>query len=448
MKLRSLAFVVVFSLLLAACSMAEDITPPPDYVADTPAPVVEATSTATLEPTPTPEPVATLTDEPLAGATDVPVATDEAIATPESVLLTFAGRISTGDESALEPGLVVDLHQYDMSSGIELAALPGGINTDGTYSFPEIPAVVDSQMAYWVSVEYQGVPYTSDFATYDGLTTTFDLPVTIYESSSDYSLLTIPQVEMYFLFDTEGVVQVFQLYRVVNPSTVTVVFPIPDSTIPFISTPEGAQDVQFSPGSTSAPFLTATDGVAMPPSGDLVYEIVTVFTLPYEKRLTIEMPFVLTTDAVEVYVEAGIKVKSKDLTEVGPTAIQEINFVQYEAADVAAESSIALTVSGSVTDAAAAAPALDQNLIIGIGAVGILLIAAGIFLFVRERKRAREEDELLGEEDEEEGEDALGDDPEEIMDAIIALDDQYKAGGIAKEAYEVRRAELKARLKE
>jgi len=40
------------------------------------------------------------------------------------------------------------------------------------------------------------------------------------------------------------------------------------------------------------------------------------------------------------------------------------------------------------------------------------------------------------------------DDADSIMDAIIALDDLHRAGKIADEAYETRRAELKARLKE
>jgi hypothetical protein len=44
-------------------------------------------------------------------------------------------------------------------------------------------------------------------------------------------------------------------------------------------------------------------------------------------------------------------------------------------------------------------------------------------------------------------EDAIGEDRDSIMDAMIALDDQYKAGEIPKEAYENRRSELKDRLK-
>ena len=91
---------------------------------------------------------------------------------------------------------------------------------------------------------------------------------------------------------------------------------------------------------------------------------------------------------------------------------------------------------------------LDQHtiLIIGVGVLGVVLIALGIFLFLRDRKLRKLEEEF--ENNEQDGnEDALGDDRESLMDAIIALDDQYKAGDISKAAYEKRRGELKDRLK-
>jgi hypothetical protein len=37
---------------------------------------------------------------------------------------------------------------------------------------------------------------------------------------------------------------------------------------------------------------------------------------------------------------------------------------------------------------------------------------------------------------------------ESLMDAIIALDDLYRSGQLPEEAYQQRRAELKAKLKE
>jgi len=77
--------------------------------------------------------------------------------------------------------------------------------------------------------------------------------------------------------------------------------------------------------------------------------------------------------------------------------------------------------------------------------VGVLLVGLGIYLFLRDRARFKQENAAS-----EEGveKDALGEDRVSIMDAMIALDDQYKAGEIPKEAYETRRFELKERLKQ
>ena len=75
---------------------------------------------------------------------------------------------------------------------------------------------------------------------------------------------------------------------------------------------------------------------------------------------------------------------------------------------------------------------------IGIGAFGVALILAGVWMFWRDRKREEEVDE---EEDDE------FEDPESLMDAIIALDDLHRAGKIPDEAYQQRRSELKDALK-
>jgi len=42
MKLRSILFIALLSVLLAACNMslAEDVAPPPDYIAPTPQPTL------------------------------------------------------------------------------------------------------------------------------------------------------------------------------------------------------------------------------------------------------------------------------------------------------------------------------------------------------------------------------------------------------------------------
>jgi len=198
--------------------------------------------------------------------------------------------------------------------------------------------------------------------------------------------------------------------------------------------------------------MAAEGGFAILPSPDQ-YGLVAFFTLPYEKKLEVAQPFELTPASVTLFVPEGVKLTGDQLTDAGVQVIQSTNFQTYTAASVAAGSSLAFTVSGNPKSSATTTTSTvttQTSLIIGLGGLGLVLILVGLYLFFRDRAwRAEfEEGDELEEGEEEEIEDALGDNPDSLTDAIIALDDQFKAGAIAKEAYEKRRAELKARLKE
>ena len=113
----------------------------------------------------------------------------------------------------------------------------------------------------------------------------------------------------------------------------------------------------------------------------------------------------------------------------------------YTAENIASGNVLAMTVTGKPQPASAVSTNSRTGLYIGLGGFGIVLILAAVYLFFRDRTRFEEEGE-----EEIEG-DGLGDDVDSLEDAILVLDDQYKAGGMVQEAYEKRRAELIARLR-
>jgi flagellar biosynthesis/type III secretory pathway M-ring protein FliF/YscJ len=122
----------------------------------------------------------------------------------------------------------------------------------------------------------------------------------------------------------------------------------------------------------------------------------------------------------------------------------------YNAVGLEPGKSLEIAASGAPKTAGQAATSTTgtntmQNIIIGVGALGVVLILTGAWLFWRDRKRAGEpnDDELDEDDDEPDNED----DTDEILDSIVALDDQFKTGNISEEAYKERRAELKAKLK-
>jgi hypothetical protein len=72
------------------------------------------------------------------------------------------------------------------------------------------------------------------------------------------------------------------------------------------------------------------------------------------------------------------------------------------------------------------------------------LVVAGVWLYRRNARVAGEPDD---DDEYEPVEDGTYEDPDSIVDAIIALDDLYAAGELPEEAYQQRRAELKERLR-
>ena len=79
------------------------------------------------------------------------------------------------------------------------------------------------------------------------------------------------------------------------------------------------------------------------------------------------------------------------------------------------------------------------------GGLGALFIALGIFLYLRDRDKTRREE--LEKEDAGAAGDPLEENPDEIMDAIITLDEQFRKAEVSSRVYEKRRSELKERLK-
>jgi hypothetical protein len=132
------------------------------------------------------------------------------------------------------------------------------------------------------------------------------------------------------------------------------------------------------------------------------------------------------------------------VNDLGVQAIQDFNFQIYELDGVGAGEKVKLAVSGTPKETTTASPPAEtvsnQNLLIGAGVLGVALILAGAWMYLRDRNRA---EDANGEEDEKDEFESS----EDVMDAIIALDDLHRARKISDEAYQKRRTELKEILK-
>jgi hypothetical protein len=136
-----------------------------------------------------------------------------------------------------------------------------------------------------------------------------------------------------------------------------------------------------------------------------------------------------------------MEVKGTQLTPDAPRDIQGDIYQSYFVNELQAGDVLSFTVSGTPNTTVASntdSPNTNSTLLIGAGGLGIALILAGAWMYMRDKTQTDDD-----EDDEDEFETA-----EDVMDAIIALDDLHRAKKISDGAYHHRRAELKDILKE
>jgi len=343
-------------------------------------------------------------------------------------------------------GLTVTLRGFDHAAAGDPASgatqenvtLTTVTDAKGAYEFAGLEFI--ENRIFFAEVEYLGVTYSSDVAVFAADTNTLALPtLTLYEATEDYSALSFDQAH-FFLDVSDETLQVIGVYTFKNSGAETVVITTP-MDVPFIKTPPGAENVGFDLTQDSAPIVAAGDsGFAMPPS-ETAYGFVAFYTLPYTGKTQIQQPFELSASSVVALVPDGIKASSEQLTEGEAQSFQGANYRSYSGAGMKSGDMLVINLSGQPKSAGATDS--RQGLLIGIGALGGMLILAGAWLYLRERGKTSD-----NEADDEDGdEDGMKSD-EDFLDAIIALDDLHRAGKIGDEAYQARRAELKARLRD
>jgi len=386
-------------------------------------------------------------------AAETPVAGEQAGATPEAsdILPVFgpvSGALINGGGGDVPAGAAITLHGFD--HGADASGMPNEVVTEttttdanGKFTFEDVE--LTEGRIFLVEASYKGVVFSSDLAVNDAGSSEVIIPdIKVYDSTTDSSVLVVEQLHLSFDMAVEGGVQVFELFTISNPSDKAYVFTTDGTSLPFMPLPEGAMDVGLELSQDSAPLMpTEGDEIAMPPSEDF-YSIIAFFSMPYDKSLELKQALELPVSSALVIVPEGIKVKSDQLTDEGTQQTdQGVNVQMYSGDAMSAGTTLDVSLSGKANTSGKATVDSRQTLLFGAGAFGVVLILAGVWMFLRDRNKVEEDDFEEAEEEEDEFETA-----DEVMDAIIALDDLHRAKKIPDEAYRLRRDELKARLKE
>ncbi len=415
--------------------------------------------TLTFAPPPAPV-VAAATETPAAAATDSGTPSAEATpldgtaqaqvtpeATVEPVAVTggnISGLVDNRSGKDLPSDQIIILrgfdHGSDPSAGPEeILTIESTLNADGTYSFEGVE-IVENQI-YLAELEVEGMSYQTEFAVVPAGVTELALPeIIIYSSTDDFSTLKIDSLQLFFDFASEDAVQVFAVYTITNASDKTININMGDEQkVPFLAFPEGSEGLGYEAGQDTAAFVPTANGFAMPPS-NTPYSLIAFASLPKAKEISISQPALLSIGEVSLFLPEGVEAESDALTDEGIQNLQGTNFHVYSTSAISEGENLDLVLTGEPKDATTVTPDVTQNknLLIGIGALGLVLILAGVWMYMRDNNKNEEEVE--------EEEDEFGD-SESIMDAIIAIDELHRAGKLSDQAYKERREELKNALK-
>ena len=404
--------VLLLALLLAGCSLAGDITPPPA--------LATAQAAETLPPVPTET-----------------AASTAVLSTPV-----------IGTASPAEPGTI----QGVVTNGTPGGSIPGGIEVllsgfddeqetyqqtttaaDGAYIFTDVPAVLGR--IYGVTVAYKDVPYYSDGTSLAEDEAPPDLPVTIYDTTTDTAVLSIERLHVLFDFASAGEVQVIELWVVSNSGDRTVVA-APERGVMEVSLPEGAADLAFEDGSSADRYIQTAGGFGdtqpvVPGQG--TSQFIFSYRLAYDGSLTFSRPSDLPINAVVVLLpQNGVTAQGAGLRDLGAQEMSGQAVRTYEGGVIAAGQALEIELSGDPgAESASGSASGSTSTVIGLAVLAALLIAARLWWFRPRVRPARTEDRT-----------------EALVDAIAGLDDALDAGRIDAAEHRQRREALKQRLRE
>jgi mono/diheme cytochrome c family protein len=390
---------------------------------------------------------ATPTPLPTIGSTSAPQAEGTLIestpeATNQSGIGDIRGSVDNRTGEALPSELKVTLlgldHGTDPSSGPqEVSRYETPLNPDGSFLFEGVD--LPENRIFIAELEYQGITYQSEFVIVEGGMTELVLaPIQVYDLTEDYSILRVDALQMFFDFANEQSIQILAVYNLTNSSERTLAIRLGEQEeIPFIKTPKGTENIGYEAASDSAPFTPLPDGFAMPPNA-VPYSLIAFASLAKDETLSIEQQIALPVEEVVIIVPEGVTARGELLTDDGLQSMPGGNFHVYRSGSIKAGGTLSFTLSGKPISTSVS-PDLTQNssLLIGVGGLGLALILAGAWLFLRDRQRiGQEEDEA-----------ETFEEPDAVVDAIIALDDLHRAGKLSDQVYKQRREELKDSLR-
>ncbi|MBN2499574.1 MAG: c-type cytochrome [Anaerolineales bacterium] len=358
------------------------------------------------------------------------------------------GTVENGSGGEVPTGLVVTLRAFDNME--ETYNIDTEIDADGAFRFESLE--LEDGRILITTADYGGITYNSEFVVASLGDTEFDLPLTIYETTTDPSMLAVDLAHIFFEFPIEDKVQVIEFYLVSNPSNFAVVAPGEDEAALTFPLPEGYENLQFETGEIGNPYVQTADGFGDPRTilpGVTDYQVLFAFEMPYTRSLEMVQGFDVPIETVSIFLpDDSVKVKTDALQDAGTQNLGDLVYHQYTSTQAFEPGSVLTLELSGRNPANRFSLNLTQdtkNLVIGLGTF-LIVVAVGWWWL--QNRPGQADVDFSDDVDLDVADVPVTDAADELMDAIIALDERYEAGEINADEYERQRAELKAQLRE
>lgn len=338
----------------------------------------------------------------------------------------------------------------------ETLTLEMDLDGNGRFSFDLTDVPPD--WVFITRIEYNGLPFRSVPQVLDPAQPTLDMPITVFDQTQDSAVISIEQVHFVLDFGAEQV-QVSEVYIFNNASDTVFVGQTGDAadgTIK-INLPAEAQQVTFQRGFGSLDNFFPTqdfvqtgndwvDTVPLQP-GRGAMNLLLTYLLPFDDGLTFSHVLNYeTATASTILPEVGMQLEEGDWISEGAQSFGEgASFLSYTHPAVAAGETLNLTVNGRlnlVTDSQGRPTVVrNESSELTIGAGFLLIAAAGAVWLVRSWSDKAKGDAVR--------ETAVADpNPNNLLQAVAQLDDNYENGTLDENDYAKQRTNLISQLVE
>ena len=372
-----------------------------------------------------------------------PVETGEEIIVEGERIAAVAGQVVNMSGGDVPADMNVTLYGFDQFQ--QTLTQTVSLDDQGGFIFNGIE--MPEGRAFIVALDYDGATYSSDIAVVEQEYTDLFFQLPIFEKTSDTSQLSIDRLHIFFEFLSADTVRVAELILVTNPTNLVVAAEQEGQPTIEIPLPEGAQNLQFEDDGLGNTFIETENGFGdlrpiQPGTG--THEILFSFDIPYSRNFDLDQTLDMDISALVVMLpDIGVEMSSDMLVSSGMREMAEegASFELFTGGGLTAGTRLPVSLSG--TPKFSEGSGSNSSLLIGASVLGVALVIAGVWMYGRQKNAGEPEVEI---EDEPVPEHISAMNAEELMDAIIALDDLYRAGDLPEGAYVKQRNLLKQRL--